>query len=222
MSKYCSEEEIGQVMVLPPYWIVFWGLWKPSHSRRVPCVAPHSFWVLMSLFLHFLEEQVPIEVCLLILDIECDVALIRAYHSCLFSDCTPILVLWEIPALLSVRCPLRPSHGREQFVTFAKLPTYPIVAGRNKTIQRQEHWIEPSVGEHLVFQWNKDCFTVPIARAPVIRLGPGLLHGNSLFTAVGSDPCGYPLLWEPEELRDLAPPPQLSGLISLMESKYET
>lgn len=37
-------------------------------------------------------------------------------------------------------------------VTFAKLPVYPIVAGRNKTIQRQEHWIEPSVGEHLVFQ----------------------------------------------------------------------
>lgn len=75
-------------------------------------------------------------------------------------------------------------------VTFAKLLTYPIVAGRNKTIQRQEHSIMPWVGQHLVFQWNKDCFTVPIARAPVIRMGPGLLHGNSLFTAVGSDPCG--------------------------------
>lgn len=85
------------------------------------CMAPHSFWVLMSLFL--LEERIPIEACLLILDVECDVALIRAYHSCLFSDCTPILVLWEIPALLNMRCLLRPSHvglrGREQFVNLA-------------------------------------------------------------------------------------------------------
>lgn len=84
-----------------------------------------SFWVSMSLFLNFLEERIPIEVCLLILDVECDVALIRAYHSCLFSDCTPILVLWEIPALLNMRCLLRPSHvglrGREQFVNLAVL-----------------------------------------------------------------------------------------------------
>lgn len=90
------------------------------------------------------------------------IVLVRAYHTCLFSDCTPILVLWEILALLSVRCPLRPSHvglgaGSSLSVwllsvTFAKLLVYPIVAGWNKTIQRQEHSIVPCVGQHLVFQ----------------------------------------------------------------------